>query len=187
MRLFIAMNFPEELRTRWVEGAAALRAVAPGARWAPPAQMHLTLAFLGERPESIISPLTSGLDGIAATSPRLSVAVQGIGAFPTWRHARIVWLGVEQSPPLMRLAEAIAHTCRELGMPGESRPFHPHITLARLDDRISTHQIRELERVAREATDRIITTIDSVDLMASTLGPGTARHEVVHRAKLGSG
>ena len=184
MRLFIAMNFPEELRTRWVEGTAALRAVAPRARWAPAAQMHLTIAFLGERPETIVPPLTSGLDAITVTSPPLSLAVQGIGAFPTWRHARIVWIGVEQSPPLMGLAEAIARTCRDLGMPGEDRPFHPHITLARLDDRVSSHHTRELERVARDVTDRTVATVDSVDLMASTLGPGAAKHEVVHRATL---
>jgi 2'-5' RNA ligase len=184
MRLFIAMNFPEELRAHWTEGTAALRAVAPRARWTPLAQMHLTLAFLGEQPESLVPALITALDTIAATSSRLSLAVQGVGAFPTWRRARVVWLGAEQSPTLMHLADAVARACRDLGVPGEGRPFHPHVTLARLDDRVPDDQVRKLEHAARGMTDRTVSGVDSLDLMASTLGPGAAKHEVVHRAKL---
>ncbi len=184
MRLFIAMNFPEELRARWTEGTAALRALAPRARWTPTAQMHLTLAFLGEQPESLVPVLTSALDTIATRSTRPSLAMQGVGAFPAWRRARVVWLGVEQSPALMQLADAVARTCRDLGAPGEGRPFHPHITLARLDDRVPDDQVRKLEHAARGMTDRTVSDVDSLDLMASTLGLGAAKHEVVHKAEL---
>jgi RNA 2',3'-cyclic 3'-phosphodiesterase len=184
MRLFIAMNFPEGLRARWTEGTAALRALAPRARWTPAAQMHLTVAFLGEQPESLVPPLTSALDSIAGASTRLSLAMQGLGAFPTWRRARVVWLGVEQSPALMQIADSVARSCRDLGIPAEGRPFHPHITLARLDDRVPDDQVRTLEHAAREMTDRTISDVDSLDLMASILGPGAAKHEVVYRGKL---
>jgi 2'-5' RNA ligase len=185
MRLFIALNFPEELRTRWSEGTAALRVVAPRARWAPPAQMHLTLAFLGEQPKTLVLSLAPALDTIAAASSRLSLVVQGIGAFHTWRRARVVWLGVEQSPPLMQIADSVERACRDLGIPGEGRAFHPHITLARLDERVSADQLRGLERAALDVTDRTVAEVDTLELMASTLGPGAAKHEVVCRARLG--
>ncbi len=185
MRLFIAMNFPEDLRARWGEGTAALRAVAPRARWTPTPQMHLTLAFLGEQPQSLVPALASALDTIAGTSTRLSLAVQGIGAFPTWQRARVVWLGVEQSPALMQLADAVTRACRDLGVPGEGRPFHPHVTLARLDDRVPVDHVRKLEHAVRGMADRTVSDVDSLDLMASTLGPGAAKHELVHRARLG--
>jgi len=185
MRLFIALNFPKELRQHWVEGTAPLRALAPHARWAPSEQMHLTLVFLGEQPESLLSALTPALDAVAAASGRMSLGFQGIGAFPTWRRARVVWLGVDQSPPLMHLSQAVARACHDLSIATEDRPFHPHITLARLDDRVPVGHVRKLEHAARGMTDRTVTNVDGLDLMASTLGPGPAKHEVVHRAMFG--
>ena len=185
MRLFIALNFPEDLRQHWVDGTASLRALAPHARWAPSEQMHLTLVFLGEQPESVLSVLTPALDAAAAAYGRMSLGFQGIGAFPTWRRARVVWLGVDHSPALMHLAQAVARACHNLGIEIEDRPFHPHITLARLDDRVPVADVRKLEHAARETTDRTVATVDGVDLMASTLGPGPAKHEVVHRATFG--
>jgi 2'-5' RNA ligase len=184
MRLFIAMNFPEELRTHWLAQTAGLRGIAPNARWAPTAQMHLTLAFLGEQPESLVGSLLAAIDGITTTSSRLSLAMQGVGAFPNWRRARVVWLGVEQAPALMALAESVVRACRDLGMELEDRRFHPHITLGRLDERVHPRVIRDLERAASAITERTVAEVDSVDLMASTLGAGPAKHELLHRAVL---
>jgi RNA 2',3'-cyclic 3'-phosphodiesterase len=182
MRLFIAMNFPEELRARWAAQGESLRAIAPQARWEPTAHMHLTLAFLGEQPEGILGSLKIALDGITAAASRLSLEMHGVGAFPNWRRPRVVWLGVVPAPALLTLAQSVAIACRALGIPGEDRPFHPHITLARFDDRLSPGQVGQLERAARGVADRTTAEVQAVELMSSTLGPGRARHEVVHRA-----
>ncbi len=64
-------------------------------------------------------------------------------------------------------------------------PFIPHITLARLDERVSADQLRDLECAACDVTDRTVAEVDSLELMGSTLGPGAAKHEVVYRAWLG--
>lgn len=186
MRLFIAVNFPTELRARWVAETASLRSAAPEVRWVASAQMHLTVAFLGEQPEAIVEKLRTTLDAVTEARARLSLETQGIGAFPNWRRPRVVWLGIARAPSLMTLAEALARGCRALGIPGENRPFHPHITLARIDSLVSQHHVRHLAEAARAVTASSVAEVRSVDLMVSTLGPGAAKHDVLHRALLRS-
>lgn len=186
MRLFIAVNFPNELRAQWAAETAPLRSVAPEVRWVSLAQLHLTVAFLGEQPEALVEGLRAMLDATTAGRGRLSLEVQGIGAFPNWRRPRVVWWGITPAPPLMALAEAVARGCRALGMPGEDRPFHPHITLARIDGRVRPSRLRRLVDVAHAMTARSTTDVGSLDLMVSTLASGGATHEVLHRALLAS-
>jgi RNA 2',3'-cyclic 3'-phosphodiesterase len=186
MRLFIAMNFPTELRAQWAAETAPLRSLAPEVRWVSSAQMHVTVVFLGEQPDTVVEGLRGALDTIAAAHGRLSLEIQGVGAFPDWRRPRVVWLGITAAPSLMALAEAVARGCRALGMPGEDRPFHPHITLGRIDGRVPSHHVRQIATAARAMTSRTLADVSSVDLMASTLGPGGAKHEVLHRALLAS-
>jgi RNA 2',3'-cyclic 3'-phosphodiesterase len=184
VRLFIALNFPESLRERWTRDTAPLRALPARARWLPTTQLHLTLAFLGEQQPAILDPLRAALDRVAASTPPLSLEMGGIGVFPTWRRPRVLWLGVDPAPLLMTLATAVANACTELGIAQEQRPFHPHITLARLADRLSPHQSRELERVARPLTGRTRAHPLGVDLMMSRPTAAGVTHELVHSAAL---
>jgi RNA 2',3'-cyclic 3'-phosphodiesterase len=187
MRLFIAVNFPNDLRARWGADTAPLRSAAPALRWVSSAQMHLTVAFLGEQPETVVDGLRATLDAATTGRAPLSLEIQGIGAFPNWRRPRVVWLGIVPAPPLLALAEAVARGCRALGIPEEERPFHPHITLARIDGRVPPHRVRQLAEAARTVTDRSMGEVQSLDLMASTLGPGGAKHAVLYRALLAPG
>jgi RNA 2',3'-cyclic 3'-phosphodiesterase len=184
VRLFIALNFLESLRAHWTLDTAPLHALAARARWLPTTQLHLTLVFLGEQPRTILDPLRTALDRVAASNPPLSLEIGGIGVFPTWRRPRVLWLGVDPAPPLMTLATSVAQACAELGIAHEHRPFHPHITLARLADRLSPHQRSELERVARTLTGRTRAHPHAVDLMMSRPTAAGVTHELVHSAAL---
>ena len=185
MRLFVALNFAQDLRDRWVAETASLRAAAPTAHWLPAEQLHLTLAFLGEQPDSSVAALRPGLDRLAASGAAHSLALHGIGAFPHWRRPRVIWLGVDPEPALLSLANSVAKACQALGIALDPRPFHPHITLGRIDARVSPPQVQRLEQLAGEVTGRWRTDAHAVDLMSSTLTPNGAKHELVHRAKLG--
>lgn len=187
MRLFIALNFPETSRSRWLAEMATMRSLVPRVRWVQASQMHLTVAFLGEQPERVVSELRPRLDAVASRFPVLALEVQGVGVFPGWQRPRVVWLGVTAAAALMALAAAVADTCRALTLPLEERPFHPHITLGRVDSRLSRHDLEALERAAQALTSRSIVEVSTLDLMVSTLGTGPAKHEVVHEAALGRG
>jgi len=126
MRLFIAIELGDELRNR----LDRLRADIPGARWVPAAQIHLTLAFLGEVDEIIAARLTEELSRIRAAEFVLSFS--GSGCFPNLHRPRVLWLGLKPEPRLDVLASKVHEAVLACGIPQEERPFSPHITLARL-------------------------------------------------------
>jgi 2'-5' RNA ligase len=142
MRLFVAIVPPPaavaEL-ARWLESLRP--AAGPGLRWTPAGSWHLTLAFLGEVPDTVLPGLSTRLGRAAGRHPALDLAIAAGGAFPGPARARVLWAGVRVSTddrdprrPLRMLAASVAAGARRAGAPSpdEGRPFRPHLTLARL-------------------------------------------------------
>ncbi len=184
MRLFVALNFDPEVRARWHAATAPLRDAAPDVRWTAPDRLHLTLAFLGEQPESVVPPLATALDSAGRLAGPLTLAIDGVGAFPGWRRPRVVWLGIAESATLASLASAVGDVCRTLALPTEARAFHPHITLGRVGDRLAPAAVHTLTRAAAAITVASRAESRSVDLMVSLPGPGGVRYHRLHAAPL---
>jgi len=129
-RAFVAVRPPDEVLAAVGTAVARVRDDAGAARWTTSEQWHLTLQFLGNRVD---------LDAVAGALGALSsadgdVRLGGGGAFPSEKRARILWLGVvEGSGLLTDLAAAVGTLLAPVGYPPEDRPFHAHLTLARLN------------------------------------------------------
>ena len=140
MRLFVALDLPAEIVERIEDLVGRLR---PTARinWSPPANLHITTKFIGEWPEARVDELKSAL---AAVEPKVPVAihVRRVGFFPNPHAPRVFWCGVE-APGLAALAGATDRATAALGVPSESRPFSPHLTLARIKERVDLQPLRE--------------------------------------------
>ena len=110
-----------------------LKAAAPLVKWAYVDNLHLTLRFLGDVKESELEELFEALhDGVRGLVP-FALEVTGIGAFPHWRHPRVVWAGCgEGADDAVALAERVEDACVDLGYERERRPFRPHLTLGRV-------------------------------------------------------
>lgn len=133
MRLFIAVDLPGASRDRIESLIADLRREVPEVRWARIEGVHLTLKFLGEVEEGRLRALAAILDRRAAAAGGFTVLLKGVGMFGTKSRPRVVWCGVmDPDGGLARLAASIDDGCAETGFPREARPFHPHLTLARL-------------------------------------------------------
>ncbi|UFS72111.1 RNA 2',3'-cyclic phosphodiesterase [Geomonas sp. RF6] len=128
MRLFVAADLPECAK----EAIAELRFELPAARWVPVEQLHLTLRFIGEVDPATFQLIRKALAAVPVEG--FSLTLRGVGHFPPGKHPRVLWVGMDPSPPLIRMQQHIEGTMRELGIPGEERRFSPHITLARLQD-----------------------------------------------------
>jgi 2'-5' RNA ligase len=129
MRLFVALDIPDEIRqriTRFVEG---LQRYAPDANWVKPASYHVTLKFIGERPSADAEQLKHILAGV--TGSPVTIAFRGSGFFPNPNSPRVFWAGMEHDDVLPQLARAVDHACSGLGIPREEHEFRPHLTLAR--------------------------------------------------------
>jgi 2'-5' RNA ligase len=140
MRLFVALDLPAATVQRLEELLDRLRPLAR-IHWSPPANLHITIKFIGEWPEARVDELKTAL---AAVEPRVPVAVhvRRVGFFPNPHAPRVFWCGIE-APGLAALAAATDHATAALGIPAETRPFSPHLTLARIKERIDLQPLRE--------------------------------------------
>ena len=133
MRLFVALDLPPEVVRSLENLLAALR---PAARiaWSPPANLHITTKFIGWWPDERLPEVAAALAGLPRRGP-VDVAVRGLGFFPNARAPRVFWCGIE-APGLEELAAATDRAAAALGIPPETRPFSPHLTLARIKERL---------------------------------------------------
>jgi 2'-5' RNA ligase len=184
VRLFIAVNLPAEERRAAYEAAAPLRAARLPVRWVREDALHVTLRFLGEIGAELAGPLAGAIAGAVRDARPFAVAVGGVGAFPGLAQPRVVWMGVERHPALELLAHDVERTLLPLGFEAELRPFHPHLTLGRVERSAKSSAFRDLERLAAGITYQSAIQVESVDLMQSTLGPAGATYDVVSRAVL---
>ncbi|MGP0019518.1 MAG: RNA 2',3'-cyclic phosphodiesterase [Candidatus Sulfotelmatobacter sp.] len=129
MRLFIALDIDDAIRSRIARFLDGVSAFAPDARWVRPESLHVTLKFLGEQPESAVEPIKLALSRIQASASEIHF--RGYGFFPTAKSPRVFWIGLEARPELPALAASIDQKMASLGIPKEGRAFSPHLTLAR--------------------------------------------------------
>ncbi len=133
LRLFVAVDVPEDVRELVDRGVAPIRERYPEGRWVPVRNQHVTLKFLGATWPRLLERVLGAVGEVAARHPAFETRVAGLGAFPSPRRARVLWAGLED--PAGRLA-AIAGDL-EAGLapefPPERRPFAAHLTVARFD------------------------------------------------------
>ena len=170
MRVFIAVDLPDDVRSHLGEVERDLKGVSNSARWVAPKALHVTLKFIGEIPEARVAAIDSALATIQWSSFR--VVVRGIGFFPNSRSARVFWVGLE-SAPLGGLAGEVDRRMQALGFEKEARPFRPHLTLARARDiRIDSSLVVASEKFARHDFGSF--EADRFYLLQSTLTPSGA-------------
>lgn len=126
IRLFAAIAVPEEIAAALARRQQGL----PGARWRPAEALHVTLRFFGEIPEGQAHDLDGELARVRGAPFELVLA--GAGAFGEGHTARAVWAGVEDTAALRQLQGRCEAAARRAGLPAETRPWRPHVTLAYL-------------------------------------------------------
>lgn len=186
MRLFLAINLPSAVIGDIDRHVAPLRDTAPALRWVPPEKWHLTVRFIGEEPLERVAPIRDALDAATRKHGDAPLTLGGIGAFPNFRRARVVWLGVAPDPKLEMLHHDIETACVASGMEPEGRPFRPHVTLARVPEGTGEPVLRALSRAARAVRYSEVIGGGTVDLMASELAPDGPRYRVLHSSPLGA-
>ena len=178
MRLFVAVDLSPEAIEEAVRVVGALRRRASAnLRWVPPANLHLTVRFIGhvaERAEALIAALSQPL----AFDP-FDVALGGCGAFPPTGAFRVVWIGLRGgAAELTRLSAVMDERVRSFGFEPEARPFSPHLTVARAgrNERVP-RQFREV--LAQVAVRPVVTRVAQAVVYQSHLSPSGARYEPV--------
>jgi RNA 2',3'-cyclic 3'-phosphodiesterase len=141
MRLFIALDIPAEVRAALTTYMERARALALEARWARVEGLHVTLKFIGHVDDAAVEKIKAILVSIKAVP--FEVKFTGVGFFPNPNVARVFWAGVDGGDSLPSLASSIDSALEKLGFSHETKPYHPHLTLARTNSR----PLRELRQL----------------------------------------
>ncbi len=132
-------------------------------RWVAPANYHVTLAFLGWAGIDAIGPVCDALEAATAGEGRTTFRTSRLGAFSSLDKASVLWAGIEDGAALTRLAQSIGEATARLGFARDARPFHPHVTIARL------REARAIRDVVLPMAEQMFgdTKIDAVTLFES--------------------
>ncbi|MSW64082.1 MAG: RNA 2',3'-cyclic phosphodiesterase [Actinobacteria bacterium] len=130
-RLFLGVAPPAAAVAALVAAVDRVRDDPGAPRWSAPADLHVTLAFLGDVPRARLSGLLPALGPAVAGSPPVTLQLTGAGRFGS-RRPRVLWAGVGGDvDALTVLADRLAAAARHAGVPVDERPFRPHLTLGR--------------------------------------------------------
>lgn len=133
MRLFVALEVPDETREALAALIAQFRRKCRSARWVQPEAMHITLKFIGHIGEEHLLAIRNALANLKSPEP-IDMHFRGLRFFPSEKRPRVFWCGVDASPNAAVLAADMDSALAKLGIETESRPFAPHLTLARFKE-----------------------------------------------------
>lgn len=144
MRTFIAIEVDEEIKEGLAKIQDELKIAQADVKWVEPKNIHLTLKFLGEVGENKIPAIIQALKDAARQTKSFSIALTNLGAFPSLKSPRVIWIGSENgSAELLELANLIEALLVKLGFPGEKREFSCHLTLGRAKSSLNKESLSE--------------------------------------------
>lgn len=185
-RVFCAIELAKSTRELVLRHIDTLKRAVPdaSASWARDANLHLTLKFLGEIPQSSVADISKAASRAVAGVNAFSIRVEQTGVFPKEGQPRVVWIGINDlAGKLEELHASLEEQCAAEGFAKESRPFHPHLTIARLRKArhartlAAAHKQLEFEPVEVAVFELLV--------MRSELNSEGANHTVVSRHSLG--
>ena len=153
IRAFLAVELSQELQAGLATVQQELKhRIEPELKrdmrisWTQPASIHLTLKFLGDMDEQAIDPLLVVVEQAIGSQIAVNVPLERLGAFPRPQSPRVLWVGPlenwDRGAEAKRIAEihgAIEQACEGLRFLRETKPFSPHLTLARI--RVGERQV----------------------------------------------
>jgi RNA 2',3'-cyclic 3'-phosphodiesterase len=133
MRLFLALSIPSEVRENIASLIRTLRRADSKPRWVNPENLHVTLKFIGEVAQESVPSICGALQTVGAVEP-LTLVFRGVGFFQNAHRPNVAWIGIEAPPGLSNLAAAVSRVLAPLGIEPETKPFVPHLTVARFKE-----------------------------------------------------
>jgi len=178
IRAFIAIDLTPEILQHLEQVSVQLKKRLEGVpvRWVPVDNIHLTLKFLGDVSLANVDMLKKTMQSEVEGHHSFEISVGGLGAYPSPRRPRVVWVGVEAPAELTAIQNGVESAMARLGYAREERPFSPHLTLGR----VSRNAVGRDERLICESIETIklgflgVARVNTVHLYKSDLHPNGA-------------
>jgi len=184
-RVFCAVDLAANARASLMRQINRLREEVPHAQasWSREENTHLTLKFLGDIQTSRLSNLSNAAARAVANLSPFPITIQETGVFPKHGAPRVLWIGVkDESGKLAELNSRLEEECAREGFAKEVRPFHPHLTIARLR---KPQGARTLAAAHKEMPfERADVPIEELLVIRSEPSPTGSRYTVISRHRL---
>ena len=191
-RAFVALGLDAPTREAVTAQIERLRPLSRAVAWVPPQNLHFTLKFLGEQTDAGLAHAVAALDEAAAGRAPFAIALHGLGAFPGMERPRILWVGVAEGALDVRaLQSRVEIALQSRAFSGDSRPWHPHLTVGRVFD--PRRWRRDTSPALRDAMARAAATgfgsvpVARIALMRSDLASSGARYREICSLPLAAG
>ena len=180
MRLFVAIDPPQQALDELAAFIERLAVVKAGVRVTGRHLWHVTLAFLGEVPDERLPVAIAAVDGAVTGQEPAVLRIAGGGRFGRGKFT-VLWAGVEGDLRPLRLAAG--KQLRRGRLPYDAKKFHPHLTLARPGDRLPREDV-DADVAVLSTYQGPEWTVAGIRLVRSHLGPKPV-YETLHEARLG--
>ncbi|RST76450.1 RNA 2',3'-cyclic phosphodiesterase [Siminovitchia acidinfaciens] len=128
---FFAMTLPDDVKAHLSKISERLKVDFPFKSWVHREDYHITLAFLGNADQRRLAEAASNVKGALKDCQSFQVALNQAGTFGRTDSPRILWVNTTESSSLSGVRDKVFTACERAGFELETRPFKPHITLAR--------------------------------------------------------
>lgn len=186
MRLFVAFDVPDEAVSYIQKVQQRVKQEIKADRWQPIHNLHLTLHFLGEVKDELVPHICEDIQIVSSIIHPFTLVLGQFGVFPSIERARVLWLGLEGNIKSLTQTHQLLGKRFDLraGLQYDSRPYKPHITLAR-GPHVQNGTI-PLEVWNREILAELPPhwQVNRVHLYRSELRREGAVHTIIHSAKL---
>lgn len=191
LRTFVAVDVSDAVR-RYAESLKdELAACLSGIHWTRRDNLHLTLKFLGDVPETELVGVCSAVQDAVCQQDPLEMECGGLGAFPDEQRPRTLWVGIRQGEEALRTLQGlIDKNLTEYGFPPERRRFHGHLTIGRISrrDGLAADQLAEVEDIIKREQDAegVMMLVEEVITFSSFLNPEGRVYQPIAHARLGT-
>jgi len=200
-RIFIAIEVPAEIRRQIAAYVDQLRGLFSDVRasWSREDNLHLTLKFLGDVEVSRIDSLSQACADAARKVDPFELLINGCGTFPSHGKPKVLWIRVgyagvppasashapasDTPEPLLSLHAAIENKCAAAGFAREARPYHPHLTIARIREAKDSRALADHHKQSGFPAQTF--TVSDVVVFRSELSSNGSKHTALSHHRLG--
>ncbi len=134
MRLFLAIDFPDELKERLARNIEILKGYIPkGVKWVDKKNLHVTFKFLGDVNERILEDIYTSVEGVAGTHASFIISFKNVEMIPNPERPRLIWYDMkDETESAAKLFQDVDMALYDLGFSKEKRPLALHTTIGRI-------------------------------------------------------
>ena len=150
---FLAVTLPNHVKEILENYKEVMKDKLPFRSWVHKEDYHITLAFLGSATQEQLQGIEKELQ-LLVNTPELNLALHNFSTFGLIESPRIFWAGLKENQALVSVQKQVHAICERNGFSLETRPYHPHITVARKwvgEEKFNLKDLKQLETVLFQA------------------------------------